>query len=94
MRRVVEGEGCVEVMMALVESVMKTYCELCSRQSKRSELDMNAAVNIESQLSMEKCNNVDSKSNEHQVQVIFGKSLGCILKRSCPKKAQPNTAED
>ena len=47
---------------------------------------MNAAVNVESQLSMEKCTNVDSKSNEHQVQVIFGKSLGCITKGSCPKK--------
>ena len=80
-------------MMALVNTVMKTYCELRSRQSKRSEPDINAAVDVESQLST-KCYNVDSKSNEHQVQVIFGKSLGCILKRSCPKKAQPNTAED
>ena len=80
-------------MMAPVESVMKTYYELRSGQSKRSELDMNATIDVESQLSMEKCNSVDSKSNEHQVQVIL-KSLGCILKRTSPKKAQPNTAED
>ena len=73
-------------MMAPVESVMKTYYELRSGQSKRSELDMNATVDVESQLSMEKCNSVDSKSNEHQVQVILGKSLGCILKRTSPKK--------
>ena len=71
-------------MMAPSESVMKTYCELCSRQSKRSKLDMNAAVDVECQLSMEKRNNVDSKSNEHQVQFIFEKSLGCITETLMP----------